>query len=166
MPVTKQEVSDRKRPHPTTQQMAGAFLQFDLESEIAQMRREQGWNDGHIAKTLVKQDDFRVVLIALNPDGRLPEHKTSGRFSVQTLAGHVRMHALGRTFDLPAGSLMSLDREVPHDVVALEESAILVTIAWRGEKAAERVELQKEGWRTSSGRNQGPDTDDAHEPDS
>ncbi len=138
MPVAEEHATDRKRPHPTPQQMTGPFLQFDLEAELAQMRREQGWNDGHIAKTLVKEDDFRVVLIALHADGRLPEHKTDGRFSVQALSGHVQMHALGRTFDVPAGSLLSFEREVPHDVVALEESAILVTISWRGEPVPER----------------------------
>ncbi len=131
MTVAEQQASDRRRPHPTSQQMTGPYLQFDLASELAQMRREQGWNDGHIAKTLVKEDDFRVVLIALDRNGRLPEHKVYGRFSVQAIAGHVRMHALGRTFDLPAGSLLSLDRAGPHDVEAIDESAILVTISWR-----------------------------------
>ncbi len=138
MAVAERNTPDRRRPHPTTGQMAGPFLQFDLASEIAQMRGEQGWNDGHTAKTLVKEDDFRVVLIALSSNGRLAEHKTSGRFSVQTISGHVRMHALGRTFDLPAGSLLSLDREVAHDVEALEESAILVTISWRGERLSDQ----------------------------
>ncbi len=144
MPVAEQNGPDRRRPHPTAQQMAGPFLQFDLNAEIARMRGEQGWNDGHTAKTLVKEDDFRVVLIALDSNGRLPEHKTSGRFSVQAIAGHVRMHALGRTFDLPAGSLLTLDRGVAHDVEALEESAILVTISWRGEPSPDE--------RASSGR--------------
>jgi len=32
----------------------------------------------------------------------------------------------------PIGRLVSLERDVPHMVEALEESAFLLTIAWRG----------------------------------
>jgi quercetin dioxygenase-like cupin family protein len=78
----------------------------------------------------VKYDDFRVVLIALNAHARLPEHHTKGRISIQTVAGHIVVRADGRTFDLPTGTLLALDHDVPHDVEALEASACLLTIAW------------------------------------
>jgi quercetin dioxygenase-like cupin family protein len=34
--------------------------------------------------------------------------------------------------DLPVGRLVSVERDVPHDVEAVEESAFLLTIAWQG----------------------------------
>ncbi len=40
------------------------------------------------------------------------------------------MHAGGKEFDLPVGRLLVLDRAMPHDVVAIEDSAFLLTIAW------------------------------------
>jgi quercetin dioxygenase-like cupin family protein len=40
------------------------------------------------------------------------------------------MHVQDRTFDLPQGNLLALDRGVAHDVEALEDSAFLLTIAW------------------------------------
>ena len=39
------------------------------------------------------------------------------------------MRASGRTFRLPPGGLVALDRDVPHDVEALQESAFPFTIA-------------------------------------
>jgi hypothetical protein len=36
----------------------------------------------------------------------------------------------GRDIDLPAGHVLALDRAVPHDVQAVEDSAFLLTIAW------------------------------------
>jgi quercetin dioxygenase-like cupin family protein len=48
------------------------------------------------------------------------------------LSGHIRMNASGRTFDLRAGSFLALDRGTLHDVEALEDSALLLTIAWSG----------------------------------
>jgi quercetin dioxygenase-like cupin family protein len=59
-------------------------------------------------------------------------HQTEGRISIQTVVGHIQVRAQGRTFDLPAGSLLALDQGIPHDVEALEESAFLLTIAWPG----------------------------------
>ena len=117
-----------RRPHP--QPMDGAFLEFDLTRELEQLSAEPEWRNGHNAKTLVKYDDLRVVLSALKAQARLPEHRTDGRISIQAVAGHIHVHAQGRTFDLRAGGLVALDRGLPHDVEAIEDSAFLLTIAW------------------------------------
>jgi quercetin dioxygenase-like cupin family protein len=115
--------------------MAAPYLEFDLASELQQLRREPGWSSGKNAKTLVKYDDFRVVLTVLKQGERLPEHQTQGRLSIHAVAGRVKVRAEGRTFDLPSGGLLALDRAVAHDVEAVEESALLLTIAWPGRDA-------------------------------
>ena len=124
------EHAPHRRPHP--QPMAAVYLEFDLARELEQLHHEPGWSSGQNAKTLVKYDDFRVVLIALKAHARLPGHQTEGRISIQTVAGHIQVRAQGRTFDLPMGRLLALDRRLPHDVEALEEGAFLLTIAWPG----------------------------------
>jgi quercetin dioxygenase-like cupin family protein len=110
--------------------MAGTFLEFDLTRELEQLSAEPEWRNGQNAKTLVKYDDLRVVLTALKGQARVPQHKTEGRISIHAVAGHIHVHAQGRTFDLRPGGLVALDRGVPHDVEALEDSAFLLTIAW------------------------------------
>ena len=117
-----------QRPHPAP--MTGPFLEFDLNRELQQLRQEDTWSTGRNSKTLVKFADFRVVLMALKAGMRVEEHHAEGRISIQSIAGHISMRASGRTFDLPAGSLLALDRTTVHDVQALEDSAILLTIAW------------------------------------
>jgi quercetin dioxygenase-like cupin family protein len=119
-----------RRPH--TPPMAAPFLEFNLIRELQQLHGEPDWNRGQNAKTLVKYEDFRVVLIALKARARLPGHQNKGRISIQTVAGHILVRAQGRTFDLPRGTLLALDQNLPHDVEALEESAFLLTIAWPG----------------------------------
>ena len=106
------------------------MLSFDLNAEIEQLRGEGGWQAGHDSKTLVKYPDLRIVLTVLKSGARLHEHRAAGRISVQTLAGHVRMHADSKIFDLPAGHMLALEREIAHDVEALEDSSFLLTIAW------------------------------------
>ena len=120
-----------RRPHP--QDLAAPYLEFDVEAELAQLRREGNWQQGHTAKTLAKYADFRVVLLALAQGAHVPEHRAAGRLSLLTVAGHLKVGALGRTFDLPRGRLLTLDRDVPHDVSAVEEGALLLSMAWPGD---------------------------------
>ena len=127
MSDTPQHESHR-RPHASP--MAEPLMEFDLPAEVHRLQGETTWSTGQNARTLIKYDDFRVVLTALQARARLPEHKTEGRISVQVLSGHIQLRAGGRTFNLRPGGLLAFDHGVPHDVEALEESAFLLTIAW------------------------------------
>ncbi len=107
-------------------------MEFDLPAEIHRLKAETTWSTGQNARTLVKYDDVRVVLMALQAKVRIPEHKAEGRLSVHVLSGHVQLRASGRTFSLRAGGLLAIDQGIPHEVEALEESAMLLTIPWSG----------------------------------
>ena len=110
--------------------MAAPRLEFDLPRELEALRREPEWSSGQNARTLVKHDDLRIVLIGLAAGARIPDHRTEGRISIHAISGHVRVRTGDGPHDLPAGTLVALDRGLPHDVEAVEESAILLTIAW------------------------------------
>lgn len=117
------------RPHPTP--LDGAFLELDLHEELAQLERERASTGAvQTAKTLVKHPTLRLVLIAIGDGGRIPEHETAGRITIQTLSGHVRTHAAGRVFDMPAGRVVALDRSIRHELEAIGDSAVVLTIAW------------------------------------
>jgi quercetin dioxygenase-like cupin family protein len=116
--------------HRASEPLQSPVLSFDLNDEIKRLREENAWQAGRNSKTLVKHPDFRLVLTVLKSGTRLQEHKAIGRISVQAVAGHIRMHVQDEVFDLPVGHLLALERAVPHDVEALEDSAFLLTIAW------------------------------------
>ena len=113
--------------------LGSPMLTFDLNAEIERLREEDAWQGGRDSKTLVKNQDFRIVLTVLKANALLHEHKATGRISVQVLSGHIQMHVQDKVLDLPAGHLLALDRALPHDVKALEDSAFLLTIAWPAE---------------------------------
>ena len=117
-----------RRPHPAP--MAAPYLEFDITRELEQLHREAAWQSGQNAKTLVKFDNLRIVLMALQARSRIPAHQTEGRISIHVVAGHIQVRAQGRTFDLLSGRLLALDQGLPHDVEALEDSVLLLTIAW------------------------------------
>jgi quercetin dioxygenase-like cupin family protein len=103
-------------------------VSVDLGVEIARLQKENTGPSGRSSKTLVNYPDFRVVLMVMRSNAKFAVHKSAGRISVAVLEGHVQSHILGRLVDLPAGHVLALDREVLHDVEALEESAFLLTI--------------------------------------
>src|SRR5439155_25232797 len=137
MPHLLDEHIKHRRPHP--QPMSAPFLEFDLARELEQLHGEPEWENGQNAKTLVKYDDFRIVLTALKPHRKIPGHQTNGRLSIETVSGHVLVRAEGRTFDLTRGRLLALDHGIVHELEAVEESAVLQTIVWSTETEGETI---------------------------
>lgn len=110
--------------------VAADFAKFDLSHEIADSARKKPWQSGHYAKTLFKNSDFRVVLISMERAARLKEHHADGTNSIHVLQGAIRLNAQGKSHDLHASSLFTLAPSIKHDVEALEDSALLLTISW------------------------------------
>ncbi len=110
--------------------MSGPFLEFDLRSQVELLRSEEAYAHGHNSKTLAKYPDFRVVLTVIKAGASIHAHTAAGRISVQAIMGHIRMHVGEKLLDLPAGRLLVLDKNVRHDVQAVDDSAFVLTVAW------------------------------------
>lgn len=112
--------------------LAQPLLQFDLAAEIEHLHREDSWQrgTGRSSKTLVKQPDFRIILVAMKKATEIKEHRADGRISIHTIAGHLRLKLPDQVVEVPAGHLLALDRCIGHDVEALADSVFLLTIAW------------------------------------
>jgi quercetin dioxygenase-like cupin family protein len=135
MTSMQRKVSQEKKGRTGHESLAGhltaPLMAFNLPKEIAQLHEEEAWQrTGRNSKTLVKQPDFRIVLIALRKGSHLEEHSADARISIHTLSGHVKLQLADQTVDLCDGHLLVLDRALEHDLEALEESAILLTISW------------------------------------
>jgi quercetin dioxygenase-like cupin family protein len=129
--VTSQPKEGRTGHEALAGHLTAPLMNFNLSREIEQLHQEDSWlRTGRNSKTLVKQPDLRIVLVALKTGKQLEEHEADARISIQTLNGHVTVQLTDQTVDLPAGQLLALDRGLRHDVVALKESAFLLTISW------------------------------------
>jgi quercetin dioxygenase-like cupin family protein len=117
--------------------LADPLLQIDFERELQQLRLKDSWQreTGRSSKTLAKYPDFRIVLILMKSGTRMRQHRAEGRISIQQLKGQVCIHLADRNMTLSTGHLLVLDCGVLHDVEALEESALLLTISWRRQKS-------------------------------
>ncbi len=101
----------------------------ELEGLVEKANEEKQKGRAGIARAkLLSHPDLRLTLIYLASGAQIEQHYNPGRIVVHTIAGHIRMHAAEKVFDLPVGAVLALDRAVPHDVEALEESAFLLTV--------------------------------------
>ena len=119
-------------------ELAISISQFDLRQEIRLLRKEESWlrGTGRSSRTLVKQQDFRIVLVLMKANTRLTEHRTNARISIQTIQGCIRVHVPNQSWiELKVAGLLALDSAVPYDIEALRESAFLLTISWPKEYA-------------------------------
>src|SRR5712664_1644709 len=109
---------------------------IDLGAEASKLRAQHAWQlHGQSAKTLVKHEHFRVVLIALRAGRRCQEHRAEESVSVQTLQGRVRVHlASYEVIELGSGRVLALAPAVAHDCEAAEESTVLLTLAFTGHR--------------------------------
>ncbi|KUI30314.1 hypothetical protein AU195_00950 [Mycobacterium sp. IS-1496] len=79
------------------------------------------------SKVVHQAGDVRAVNIALAEGAALSEHATAHPIYVHVLSGEIEVTCEGRTDSLGAGGLVFVDRNVPHAVVAVRPSSILVT---------------------------------------
>jgi quercetin dioxygenase-like cupin family protein len=126
-PAGQTSGSAQRPPH----ELSRSVTVLDLSEEVAALRREPAWqqNDRN-AKTFVKEADLRMVLTVLKQGAVVTEHRAPGTAVVQALSGRIRLRIADRLVELPAGHVVILERDLPHDVEALEESAFAITIAW------------------------------------
>lgn len=105
-----------------------------LVRHLGEIGERVGSADHLVSESLYLQDpdNFGIEVFALAAEARVREHKAEGRISIHMLSGHIQLKASGRMFNLRSGGLLALDHGVSHDVHALEESALLLTIAWPG----------------------------------
>lgn len=104
---------------------------FDLASIDIELRAEDAYErSGHTARTLIRVGDLRVVLIAIAGGNQIAEHTAEATTALHTVSGHLRVSQGERSFDLPAGNLLVMERGVPHAVEATADSLLLLTLGW------------------------------------
>lgn len=109
------------------------IIRQNIGKELEKLKDAASWQreSGRSAETLVKYDEFRIVLVRMRQGSYMSHHRAEGPISIQAIKGNVLVHLPGdRVEALEPGDLLTLERCLEHDVEALEESAFLLTIAW------------------------------------
>jgi quercetin dioxygenase-like cupin family protein len=113
--------------------LGAEVIRRNFKDELNKLKQAPSWQreSGRSSETLVKYNEFRIVLVHMKPGSYMSHHRAEGPISIQVIQGKIRVHLPeDRQDDLEPGELLTLDRCLEHDVEALEESAFLLTIAW------------------------------------
>ena len=114
-------------------QLAREVIRRNIGSELQKLKRAPSWQreSGRSSETLVKYEEFRIVLVRMKTGSYMSHHRAEGPISIQAIQGKIRVHLPeDRIEELEPGDLLTLERCLEHDVEAVEESAFLLTIAW------------------------------------
>lgn len=119
---------DRLRP-PPSERFAGSSHHFSLADALADLRAEDHpARAGHRQIALLQRPPVTQVLFSFEAGGHLDEHSAHGLVTIHVLEGELRVRAEGSDHELGAGDVLVLDPDVPHDVRAVERSAMLLTV--------------------------------------
>lgn len=124
-------------------QLANAIIQTNIHDEIQRLKNASAWQQpvGRSSETLIKYENFRVVLVVMKQGSLMNGHHADGPISVHGLQGRIRLHLPdSHTTELGPGDILALQSGVKHDVEAIEESAFLLTISWPTEPPPDRQE--------------------------
>jgi len=120
--------NDRLREPPEERFAAPQHL-FDLDSALAELRAEAHPSQrGRRQIMLYHRDGASIILFSFDEGGQLPDHKADGIVIIRALEGRLKVEAGGERYVLVPSSLLVLAPDVPHNVIATEQSALLVTI--------------------------------------
>jgi quercetin dioxygenase-like cupin family protein len=81
-----------------------------------------------VSRTVLKAEGVRLVLFAFDEGQELTEHTAAMPVLLQVLTGRLRITAAGRSVELAPGGVVHLGTRLPHAVLALEPSRLLLTM--------------------------------------
>ena len=81
-----------------------------------------------VTTTLIKTSHLEVIRLVLPRGKRIPSHEVPGEVTLQCLEGRVSLDLGDRTIELDAGEWTYFDGHCLHNVRAVLDSTLLVTI--------------------------------------
>ena len=106
-----------------------ALVTIDLRNFTKQIREEKAWKESdRNAITVFKTDGMRIVLLALHKDAEMIKHTADGIISIQVMEGKILFKTEEQSIELGSGQMLALHENIPHSVVAMEETIFLLTL--------------------------------------
>ncbi len=102
-----------------------------MNEEITKLKLEEGieyQSNSVVSKVLMKKDHGNITLFAFDKDEALSEHTSPYDAVVFIVEGRMEIKLGGVPREVSAGELLIMPADVPHGLVALEKSKMLLTM--------------------------------------
>ncbi|MFQ5524246.1 MAG: cupin domain-containing protein [Acidimicrobiia bacterium] len=84
--------------------------------------------EGTLSRVLYSDDQLRVVGFAFDKGQELTEHTAAVPALVQVISGRIEMTLGGSTVEMGPGSWLRMGAHLPHALMAVEPSVVLLTL--------------------------------------
>ena len=81
-----------------------------------------------VSRTALRAEGVRIVLFSFDTGQELTEHTAAVPILLQVLDGRLRVGADGQHVELAPGGLVHIGARVPHEVLALEPTRMLLAM--------------------------------------
>lgn len=106
---------------------------FDLEPLLRELRNDESYRrSGRLGRTLARSGRLRVVLVALNAGVEVGTHQADSPMTLELIEGRLGFRVDEQNVELATGQVLFFGPGDAHDIRALEESALLLTISVLG----------------------------------
>ncbi|MEO7444744.1 MAG: cupin domain-containing protein [Ferruginibacter sp.] len=106
------------------------LVTMNLNQFIDQIKSETTWKDSdRNSITIFKSEDMTIVLMGLHENAELKTHTAKGIITLQVLKGEITFTTGEQTVALKKGEMLALHKNIPHSLIAVEETFCLLTLA-------------------------------------
>jgi quercetin dioxygenase-like cupin family protein len=119
---------------PMERSLAEPVMVFDLQPQLRELRQDESYaRSGRLGRTLAKSGRLRITLVALRAGIEVGTHHAESPMTIQLLEGKLGFRVGGAEHELQAGQVLFFGPGDAHDIRALEDSALLLTLSALGD---------------------------------
>jgi quercetin dioxygenase-like cupin family protein len=121
---------------PMERSLTEPMMVFELEPQLQELRGDESYRrSGRLGRTLARSGRLRLVLVALNRGVEVGTHQADSPMTIHVLEGRIGFRLGGRDHELRSGQVLFFEPGEAHDIRALEECALLLTLSAIGDDA-------------------------------
>lgn len=119
---------------PIERSLAAPMMIFDPQSLLRELRDDESYRrSGRLGRTLTKAGRMRVTLVVLNAGVEVGTHHAESPMTIQLVEGALSFRVGAEEHELGAGQVLFFGPGEAHDIRAVEESALLLTLSAIGD---------------------------------
>jgi quercetin dioxygenase-like cupin family protein len=127
---------------PMERPLSQPMMTFELQPQIEELRADDSYErSGRLGRTLARSGRLRLVLVALNAGVEVGTHQADSPMTIQVVEGRIGFRIDGESHELRAGQVLFFEAGEAHDIRALDESALLLTLSDVGDDARNADDL-------------------------
>ena len=131
---------------PSRRTLSEPMMIFDLEPQVRELRADESYRrSGRLGRTLARSGRLRLVLVALNSGIEVGTHQADSPMTLQLIQGRLGFRINGEPHELAQGQVLFFGPGDAHDIRALEESALLLTLSAVGDDFGEKSDEKRRG---------------------